>query len=510
MRIKNVLSLLFVLALLTGCESQVKSLEAPLTISVLFNNEGSHPFKSDWRILEEYKSRKDVTLDVLLGEDSAYDKSIASTFVSGNIPDVVLKCYPESIEGYAKSGVLLPFSDYENLMPNFMAYIQEHNLQGELDKLRQSDGKVYILPGYQREIQVQQWIYRSDIFVKNNLKMPDTYEEMFDSLVQLKALYPDSTPITACWGGAHLLAMMGANYGIPAGWSGTSFYNTVTDKWQYAPATENYKELYSFLNRCYAAGILDMELFTQDTDAFTNKLQNGTAFITATWITSGFNNWNTKLEENGVAAGRWEALPVMKSTNGTRALPAVDPFRKGLIIPLRVASEKYFQQLMAFIDWAVYSKEGMELTTWGVEGLTFQNTANGKVFMPDIKTPKNPNGTVEIENSGFNQLFNLNENPEFEDYKKPADIIAFLDRSEKAKETLPLNPVLKLSSDDIEVIRAINERLQSYVDDASYKFITGDYDIDRDWNEYISEMENLGYRTIESTWNNAWTKQNSN
>ena len=68
-------------------------------------------------------------------------------------------------------------------MPNFMAYIKQHNLQGELDKLRLKNGKYYILPGYQRTIQVQQWIYRRDLFEKHGLKAPTTYDELFDALV---------------------------------------------------------------------------------------------------------------------------------------------------------------------------------------------------------------------------------------------------------------------------------------------------------------------------------------
>ena len=68
-----------------------------------------------------------------------------------------------------------------------------------------------------------------------------------------------------------------------------------------APATENYKALYSFLNRCYKAGILDPAIFTQSEADFTNKLVDGSALVTVTWVSSGFRTWNDKLKENGIA-----------------------------------------------------------------------------------------------------------------------------------------------------------------------------------------------------------------
>lgn len=505
MQKKKLVNVLFLLVFLIGCTPQVSPQTAPLVFSVLYNEREATPFQEDWPIIEEYKERQNVVLDIRLGDDADYEEAIIQAIESGDIPDIILKVWPKSIESYANAGVLLPFSDYENLMPNFTAYIKEHNLQGELDKLRLSNGKYYILPGYQRKIQVQQWIYRRDIFEKNNLDAPKTYDELFDSLVLLKEIYPDSTPITTLWGGAHLFAMMGAGYGIPAGWAGTSSYNSDDDRWQFSPATENYKALYTFLNRCYEAGILDPAFFTQSDEDFYNKIQDGRALVTVTWITSGFDNWNETLKENGFPDGEWAALPVPESTIGIKALPPVDPFRKGLIVPAQVVNEPYFEDLLKFLDWAVYSEEGRTLTTWGIEGLTYENTPNGKAYLPNIKTPKNTEGTIDISKEyGFNLLFDLVENEELEDYKKPAEIVTFLENSLNAEDTAELSPQLKLDTRSIEAIRIIDEKIVPYVADSSTKFITGELDIEKDWNAYLLELEKRGYKTLEEIWNDAW------
>ena len=501
--------ILFPLLITLGsCTQKSESIEEHKVFSVLYNDNQTTPFRTDWLILQEYEKRANVILDVKLGDDSDYEKAIFQTFDSGKIPDIVLKVWPGTIESYANTGILLPFSDYEEYLPHFRAYIAAYGLQDELDRLRMENGKYYMLPGYRRQIQVQQWAYRKDLFDLHGLTVPRTYEEMFDSLVVLRDIYPGSTPITASWGGAHLLAMMGAGYDIPAGWNGNAHYNEHLNVWEFAPATEQYRELHAFLHRCYNSGILDPEMFDQSNEAYNAKILDGRALIVVTWITSGFDNWNTILRKNGISQGEWFPMPVPESTIGIRAVPGVDAFRKGLIVPARVANESYFLDLLAFLDWAVYSEEGRTLTTWGIEGLTFKQTPEEKRFLPYIRTPKNPDATVDIRKEyGFDLMFNLVENEEHEDYKKPPEIVAFLENSLQAGEIAALAPDLKIPLGSLEAVGMVHARIAPYVAEMSRKFITGEYSINADWNAYITELENRGKKTIEAIWNDAWRRQ---
>ena len=493
---------------LTGCTLVEAPTAQPVVLSVLYNQRVAQPFQADWLILDEYAKRQNVVLDVRTGDDADYEKALIQALESEDIPDIILKVWPETVKGYAASGILLPFSDYEQQMPYFMAYIQQHNLQEDLDKLRLNNGKYYVLPGYRRQIQVQQWIYRQDVFEEQHLAMPTTYDELFDALVVLKKAYPDSTPLTTLWGGAHLFAMMGAGYGIPSGWAGTRDFDPEADLWRYAPATDEYREMVRFLNRCYEADVLDHESLTQTDDEFTSKITDGRAFVTVTWITSGFKNWDDLLAENGVPNGKWAPLPVPASTIGLRALPPVDPFRKGLVVSSSVVNKPYFEKLLTFLDWAVYSDEGMALTTWGVAGVTFEQTPTGKVFLP---SPTDQAGTGEAVDFtkvyGLDTMFNLNENEEFEDFKKPPEIVAFLQRSLDAEDAAPIDPQLNLDSSAIEAVGLLSERLDPYAAESMGQFITGALDIEADWDAYQLGLEKRGYKTLEEIWNTAWVAQ---
>ncbi len=478
------------------------------TFTILYNNDSEEPYQNDWLILEEYRKRRGIVFDPRFGDDDNYNLTLTETLNSNNIPDIVLKVYPNEIAPYAGSGKLLAISDYLDKMPYFRAYIAEHNLEGEIDELRMEDGKLYILPGFQRPMQVQQWVYRKDLFAAHQLGVPETFGELIQDLAYLKTRYPRTEPITACWGGAHLMAMLGAAFGIPAGWNGNRYYQQERDSWKYAPATPNARALYTFLHTCNQEGLLDPELFTQDYAAYEQKLTDGTALVTATWITSGLEPRNQRLSAAGLPDGEWAPLPVPVSPLGVRALPPIDTFRKGLVIPADAALKPYFMRLLTFIDWAVYSEEGMELTSWGVEGVTFSHDESGnRFFLPGIEAIKSVNAEKIIKRDfGLDALFNLNENASLVEYKRPEEINTFLKASLERGDTAAPAPELPLSDTQMNTLQGMLPRINAYAADALLQFATGILDPDKDWETYLRELETRGYRSVEIIWNNAWDR----
>jgi putative aldouronate transport system substrate-binding protein len=479
-----------------------------LTFSLLVNNKEGTEIKPDWLIIKEIERRKNIRFTIKAVPDAVYGKVLGELLQSNDIPDIVMKIWPDQAASFAAAGTLLPISDYEYLMPNFIKYIDANNLRPELEKLRDENGKYYLLPGYQREVQVQQWIYRKDLFDKHGLAIPASYDDLFQSLVFLKGKYPDSVPISACWGGAHLFAMMGAGYGISAGWNGDRMYDSKNDRWAYAPGTTAWREMFRFLNKCYMAGILDPELFTQDPALYNKKLVDGRTFVTVSWITSGFKAWDKQLADNGFPGAYWTPLMVPKSTIGIQALPAVNQFRKGVVIPARVIREPYFKALMGFLDWIFYSEEGRSLSVWGAEGSTYSVAGGRKSYLPTIKSYGNPNASLEASRDfGLNVMFDLCEVPDYEDSKKPPEIVEFLNQTLSRRLTARMDPPLTLSSDDLDTIKIFNAGLASYVNEMIKAFVTGTASIDSGWKDYTDSLEKKGAGKMENIWNSAWRKR---
>lgn len=489
--------------LMQSCTKEhIESEISPITFSMLFNETKSDPLQKDWLVLNEYQKRKNVVFDIQVADDANFENAIDLALRTGNPPDIILKVWPQNIIEFANDGYLLPISDYYDKMPYFKEYIESQNLEKELDKLKMVNDKYYILPGFHRKIQVQQWIYRKDIFDENSLEYPKNYDELIDSLVLLKSKYPETTPLSATWGGAHLFSMIGAGYNIPAGWSGNQYFNVEKNRWEFAPATNNYKEMYKFLNRCYQEGILDPDYLTQNEKEFYTKIQDGRVLVTVSWITSGFKNWNDQLKNNGYQNGEWAPFSVPESTMGIKALPAVNSFKKGIALSSEVKDKPYFEDLLKFIDWALYSKEGQTLTYWGVEGLTYKETNDGKVYLPTISAFKNPEGTINPKSEyGLDTFFNIVENEELEDYKKPPEIVSFLEESLKNNDAATESPILVLNEESLKAVNLLSPQLNQYVTETSNKFITGELDIDEYWQEYLNKLTKYGYKTLEDIYN---------
>ena len=92
-------------------------------------------------------------------------------------------------------------------------------------------------------------------------------------------------------------------------------------------------------------------------------------------------------------------------------------------------------------------------------------------------------------------------------YKKPPEIVEFLAASLAAGDAGAMDPNLKLDASAIEAIRLLNEKLDPYVANASKEFITGELDIEADWDAYRQSLEQRGYKTLEEIWNSAWAEQ---
>jgi putative aldouronate transport system substrate-binding protein len=260
-----------------------------------------------------------------------------------------------------------------------------------------------------------------------------------------------------------------------------------------------------YLNRCYEANLLDPEMFTQSNDEFTNKLTEGSVFVSVSWITSGFDNWNEILEENGHNNGTWYPLNVPESTIGISKLPPVSVFKKGLIIPNSIIENNDFEETLKFLDWAIYSKEGIELTYWGVEGLTFERGDNGNVLLDNIKSPKNIDGNIDLSvDYGFNMFFNMNESRSYEDYKKPDYIVDFLNTSFQNQDTQEETPDLILSTNEMIIVEKISGELVIIANEYTEKFIKGELNFEEDWLNYINILNDNGAEIMVEIWNDAW------
>jgi hypothetical protein len=104
-------------------------------------------------------------------------------------------------------------------------------------------------------------------------------------------------------------------------------------------------------------------------------------------------------------------------------------------------------------------------------------------------------------------MWDLCELPDFEDSKKPPEIVRFLEETLSRKFTEPLAPALTLTMSEQSTLKIFSGELEKAASESMVSFIKGSMDIEKDWPVYIALLEKKGWKEIEEIWNAAWKRQ---
>lgn len=178
------------------------------------------------------------------------------------------------------SGAILPVSEYVHLMPNFQDKVKRWKLEPELDSIRQSDGKYYLLPGlHEKPKSGYSLSFRTDVLDKIGVSLPTTWDEVYDVLKAIKAEHPDSYPLSDRWStntvfpAGALLGYLGQAYGVRAYWNYQNItFDAKAQKFVFTGAMDEFRQVLEYLRKLVADKLMDPESFTQTDDDAVKKL----------------------------------------------------------------------------------------------------------------------------------------------------------------------------------------------------------------------------------------------
>ena len=99
-------------------------------IEFMFMENTNAAYDKDWLVFQEFERIRGVKLDVLPIPGSDYGQKRNTVFASGQIPDIMVNCWPGEMTQFAMDGLLTPISDYAGdgpdlFMPELKARIDE-------------------------------------------------------------------------------------------------------------------------------------------------------------------------------------------------------------------------------------------------------------------------------------------------------------------------------------------------------------------------------------------------
>ncbi|MGQ4400666.1 extracellular solute-binding protein [Streptomyces hayashii] len=468
----------------------------PLSFSILHNNNPVYPMKDGWLFWKELTQRTGITLKPIAVPLSDYEKKRSVLIGAGDAPFLIPKTYHPSEVAFVSSGAILPVSDYVHLMPNFRDKVRKWRLEPELDSIRQSDGKYYLLPGLHEKVKSGYSLaLRTDVLGKLGLNLPTTWDQVYDVLKAIKAEHPDLYPFSDRWStntpfpAAALLSYLGQAHGVKAGWTYDNIsFDAKAGEFVFTGATDGYRQVVEYLRKLVAEKLMDPESFTQTDDEAVQKLFGQKSFAISANSQELVQNYRYNLEKQ-VKGAKIEMVPVPLGPAGPVVMGGAR-LENGVMISTKALKSDTFVAMMQFVDWLWYSDEGQQFAKWGVRGTTYTYSGSQYKLRPGISLMgSDPDAPKDLQKDYgfFNGVFTYGGSWALVSSSFGPDEKRFQDAMAQ-REQLPIDPAHPLQSVEQEQASLWDTPLRDHVTQNMLKFVLGKRPLS-EWGDYVTELK---------------------
>lgn len=563
LRTKAICCLIATMALFSGCSTNTNNdassgttvkgepikfpLEEKQTLTAFvmtpFSGENGD-YQNNWvtSLLEEEENIK-IDFQVCTSGDDGKTKLNLMMASGDTLPDIFLATNWTKAETmlYGQQGLIIPLNQYLKDCENWNALNEE--CPARLGQLTMSDGNVYSYGNTNETLhsmyQSRMWIYKPWVDKLLDGKMPTTTEELYDYLKAIKEKDPngngkqDEIPMTGCiadgsWATDPVTFISNAflqNNNILSNTNpvtGAGF--AVTDgKVEYQFTKEEYKEALSYLNRLYKEGLLDSQTFTQDTSQFQATTQSETQIIGLA-AGGGFPCAVDELfaEQPGPYQD-WTVLEPVAGPDGVRLAAYYPTDYFGTCCGVVSKDCKNPELAVKFFD-LLASEEWTLTQQFGKEGIGWNYVTEGTSVSGDKATYEKLPAPAYTE-SGIADYSSLGI-----DFVKPywdTDACILGNTNQLRIDRLVKDPTMNsegilyecgnayqkykpddssvlpnmaYSEDDARKISDYSVSIGQYVNQATVQFITGDLDVEKDWQSYVDKINGMdleGYISVQ-------------
>ena len=510
--------------------------DEPVTYTMYFSDASWYPMIDTWEsegVFAKIEELTNVNLELIPYDSSDYNNNIGLDINAGDAAYIIPKVYDD--QPYIDGGAILPVSNYVQYMPNYIDFYNTYDMSADLKTITRSDGCYYRLPGMlEQPLQDYTFMIRSDIFEAAGVDVASmeedwTWDDLLESLITVKEYMveegmcsEDDYIWSDLWcgnesgqgSGGNLLKLMGASFDVNAGWAvGDGMrYDQESDSWYFSPTDEAYKDFLECAQSFVNAGILDPETFTQDDATATAQFYNGQTVIMS--VNRGqYSNYLTNLDAT-LGAGNYETYLCVIPQGNNNYMPENNRLENGVMISqnaLDDLGEDGLIEMLRFVDWLWYSPEAYSLIKWGVEGETYEVNDDGSKSLLDGFCCSGLGITGDEDDvdirlqwgyAGGN-FFYGHTVEEMTDNFIPA-IQDFTNRELEYRDVRPIAPGVAPTSDQNEQINLIKTPLIDNVNTWTLMFITGQADIEEQWDEYVASCEGLNSQGLTDLYNEVY------
>mgnify|MGYP000026890542 CR=1 FL=1 len=434
------------------------------------------------------------------GDDGSFFQQMLA---SGEIPDIMVtnlihNNYPGGVEGAIEDGLLYDVTELvEEYAENFWDMCELKVGDDYQKKIRGDGGKIIkfgtsMMPVSTGNNPFLGVVVRKDWLEKYGLEAPVTLEEYTEVLRTFKengvetplALYKLSE---SSWTGSNAFA---SAFDVSLG----DFNVDADGKVYYSRTQDGYKEFLKLLNGWAKEGLIDADMVSRSADDASKLFANGSAGMTIchTYSIKEMTTTGPAIDPEfkmlPLVYPRVEKDDVLHMTSYVTSVNA-----QSWLVSADTADPEL---VVKFIDY-IASPEIQRLCAFGTneEVETWQEDDKGVRSFTEFIT-NNPEG---LDYTTVRALYTCepfqmawDEDLEFAQYNVEECLASWENWKNANDGDYVLPKYLTLSVEESQEITKIKQKIANYSDEMVYNFIFGEADIDKEWDGFVTELNNLG------------------
>ena len=487
---KRALAMLLALAmvLLTGCVPEAAKEAVQITWYMLTEDVDLYNGLKGVEVIE-----KKTGVDVVFQSppDNSAD-AYKMMVISGDLPDVIMWEYSASTDRMYEEGTIIELTDLiAEHAPNLTRIFTERpELRREVET---ADGRIYYFPSINPMLTVEDicrkttsgLIIRKDWLDKLGLAVPNTVDEWYEVLTAFKTRDPngnglmDEIPFDG-WG----LPYFAASFGVL-----NRFCIKPDGTVAYGPMEQEYKACLETMNKWYSEGLLGPNCLIHSDAWKTENIVNNFAGA-FTGMDNAWRHYLPDLQEN-VPDAMFAPVPWAKNAEGVRYTFRTETAGHMSKFVTTITSDcKDPVAAVKLIDF-MYSQEGADLLTWGIEGESYK-VVNGKKQLTDYALEMADDGYLVLHHYAIGHAaFPKYDGESVVLATYPAEQIVAETTWAESSSALVYPPYITMTVEEKAFCDGVMDDVTNYITEMELKFITGEEPLSN-FDAYVAQLDRMG------------------
>ncbi|WP_135553771.1 type 2 periplasmic-binding domain-containing protein [Paenibacillus cymbidii] len=474
----------------------------PKTVKWTLVEYGPFKYTNDLKVYQLLEKAGNIKFEITPVPLDAFAEKFNITLSSGSLPDI-LSVYGtggDAVKEYGPKGLFVPISDHYDKIPNFKKWVDKY--PESADSLRATDGKIYFLPNINDFPSGNNGIgIREDLLKNNNFDI-NTIKTTDDLTAALKVLQKanNGDPVISARAGLNTLENVAKVFG-------TSFffntYNNDSKKVVNPLNTANLKDLVTYLNGWYKAGLLHKDWATM-TDQVWNQMVATGKLLAFTDNMQLLPTLSGALKEGGVKDAKFAGI--LPPTYNGKMYPWSASFSMNTMWARTIsAKSKAIDEILTAWNYA-YDVNNTDKFVYGVQGETYTKNADGTYkLLWDVNKPDDAKKAYEVDGYGQNgNWYMLARNSELFDYARNpiGGLFEVAKKLYNEKVYTYTAPPIVLTADENEKKNNLKTPLDTFVQENIVKFINGQRPLG-EWSDFVAKANAMKADDVVAIYNGA-------